>query len=192
MPGRHDFNPRTREGCDPSILDPRVPGRHDFNPRTREGCDRLNGDDSHCQHRISIHAPVKGATVRICQFQRTAFGISIHAPVKGATVLVDKREPIPLISIHAPVKGATCVSVSVCTSFQHFNPRTREGCDNDAMKKANDMRLISIHAPVKGATNRRRNDTGIIQYFNPRTREGCDLQNRRTLWFTMAFQSTHP
>ena len=36
-----NFNPRTREGCDPpSSQTPRTPSY--FNPRTREGCD-LNG-----------------------------------------------------------------------------------------------------------------------------------------------------
>ena len=56
----------------------------DFNPRTREGCDgqqfaRLQGIGF-----ISIHAPVKGATVLVGCGQ-VAQDISIHAPVKGAT-----------------------------------------------------------------------------------------------------------
>ena len=79
-------------------------------------------------HAISIHAPVKGATVvplhRLLPRQnfnprsregsddRIIHGhclnpISIHAPVKGATdqeiCLMEFNE----ISIHAPVKGAT-------------------------------------------------------------------------------------
>ena len=33
--------------------------------------------------------------------------ISIHAPVKGATVPAPAAEPFSGISIHAPVKGAT-------------------------------------------------------------------------------------
>ena len=37
----HNFNPRTREGCDPDFF----PGMEniptDFNPRTREGCDSV-------------------------------------------------------------------------------------------------------------------------------------------------------
>ena len=54
------FNPRTREGCDkPSITgNDRFIG---FNPRTREGCDR-HPDDGRALVRVSIHAPVKGAT----------------------------------------------------------------------------------------------------------------------------------
>ena len=34
----------------------------------------------------------------------------------------------------------------------HFNPRTREGCDDEAIKQQMAIIEISIHAPVKGAT----------------------------------------
>ena len=78
-----------------------------FNPRTREGCDRIHYTADPSKRRISIHAPVKGATPvsgPFCLFlpdfnPRTREGcdlefffleffhgiISIHAPVKGAT-----------------------------------------------------------------------------------------------------------
>ena len=55
---------------------------------------------------ISIHAPVKGATLT-GRFDDMKPEISIHAPVKGATkncfVFADFQND----SIHAPVKGAT-------------------------------------------------------------------------------------
>ena len=60
--------------------------KSDFNPRSREGSDLL------ALHigfgvRISIHAPVKGATcVRKGNCRKCR--ISIHAPVKGATRVV--------------------------------------------------------------------------------------------------------
>ena len=37
---------------------------HDFNPRTREGCDLVISDYIAIWLAISIHAPVKGATRR--------------------------------------------------------------------------------------------------------------------------------
>ena len=37
---------------------------------------------------ISIHAPVKGATVKRCDEEIGGLRISIHAPVKGATVSI--------------------------------------------------------------------------------------------------------
>ena len=122
--------------------------------------------------RISIHAPVKGATLYTdrgfgtyynfnprtregCDLgkrgtqdgQRT---ISIHAPVKGATWALIRREFL-LISIHAPVKGATSKADCINWQLHYFNPRTREGCD---------IYFDGWKSPVK--------------HFNPRTREGCD------------------
>ena len=77
------FNPRTREGCD---CLPGVCARNttNFNPRTREGCDLGR----------------QGIRDR-------SVAISIHAPVKGATLNFSSPLALPLISIHAPVKGAT-------------------------------------------------------------------------------------
>ena len=55
------FNPRSREGSDPPA--PVHPGRAGhFNPRSREGSDGL-AEDAPDGVPISIHAPVKGATI---------------------------------------------------------------------------------------------------------------------------------
>ena len=122
-----------------------------FNPRTREGCDFSGRPSAGRGADISIHAPVKGATLSFVRVNLYTI-ISIHAPVKGATkcVICASALPVrfqsthpwrvrqkanlyyfssPLISIHAPVKGATT----------HFST-------------AGKSRDISIHAPVKGAT----------------------------------------
>ena len=56
------------------------------------------------------------------------------------------------ISIHAPVKGATGCADLINPNGNDFNPRTREGCDRNRMKRTRDKAVISIHAPVKGAT----------------------------------------
>ena len=77
---------------------------------------------------VSIHAPVKGATVGSVPFSSASTGfnprpregsddtrglrprvssVSIHAPVKGATFSDTIAERIIEVSIHAPVKGAT-------------------------------------------------------------------------------------
>ena len=55
------FNPRTREGCDTTFRK-FYDFQKDFNPRTREGCDIVLSDISESLKKISIHAPVKGAT----------------------------------------------------------------------------------------------------------------------------------
>ena len=146
--------------------------------------------------RISIHAPVKGATVGFDD-GRFALAISIHAPVKGATrVFACWRITLDVISIHAPVKGATTGLGLLAAGSVHFNPRTREGCDSGdqirweiadgisihAPVKGATILLavltyrgsISIHAPVKGATTELYTPRHSPQDFNPRTREGCD------------------
>ena len=58
------FNPRTREGCDTiqDILNTKIT---DFNPRTREGCDLLFLTSTGITLSISIHAPARGATIRL-------------------------------------------------------------------------------------------------------------------------------
>ena len=56
------FNPRTREGCDETI-DNLITDPDDFNPRTREGCDEIMHGIVNEYRIISIHAPVKGATL---------------------------------------------------------------------------------------------------------------------------------
>ena len=56
--------------------------------------------------------------------------ISIHAPVKGATLEgVPPRQGKPPISIHAPVKGATQRRTNRLPWLRDFNPRSREGSD---------------------------------------------------------------
>ena len=100
-----------------------------FNPRSREGSD------------------LTGSTLA-----DTTRKISIHAPAKGATVDQDKADYACHISIHAPAKGATSPVASSSTSSIYFNPRSREGSDQN-IKGAKDMSVISIHAPAKGATS---------------------------------------
>ena len=78
--------------------------------------------------------------------------ISIHAPVKGATLDGHLFGVFDAISIHAPVKGATCSRILNGCTLAYFNPRTREGCDAAAIYFVKNHWDISIHAPVKGAT----------------------------------------
>jgi len=61
--------------------------------------------------------------------------ISIHAPVKGATTITDNKTGKKWISIHAPVKGATLLLRDSSKGHKDFNPRTREGCDSKRILK---------------------------------------------------------
>ena len=57
-----------------------------------------------------------------------------------------------IISIHAPVKGATEPRGCRDGKSKYFNPRSREGSDQQLHHQESDRHAISIHAPVKGAT----------------------------------------
>ena len=78
-----------------------------FNPRTREGCD----------------ADLLGAPYRTVQ-------ISIHAPVKGATVFLPfHRSGLPYFNPRTR-EGCDKGIRGIRSQFIiYFNPRTREGCD---------------------------------------------------------------
>ena len=100
---------------------------------------------------ISIHAPPRGATLRVflCAIRHPYFNsrpsargdikpgspaerrnISIHAPPRGATARCLQEDLLEFISIHAPPRGATGTGTH------------RKDCEQ-----------ISIHAPPRGATN---------------------------------------
>ena len=99
------FNSRTRKGCDKSERSNRE-NNQCFNSRTRKGCDVLYLLECGEATDVSIHAPVKGATVGEEKI-RDLWRVSIHAPVKGATRSEWLAKEGDIVSIHAPVKGAT-------------------------------------------------------------------------------------
>ena len=78
-----------------------------FNPRTREGCDPTNTTSPFMAGVISIHAPVKGAT----HWAYSHFYSGYYFNPRTREGCDSKRTTTPLsvlvISIHAPVKGAT-------------------------------------------------------------------------------------
>ena len=100
---------------------------------------------------ISIHAPARGATGGN-GYYLPPNTISIHAPARGATATNSPVEASALISIHAPARGATEKKRKTGQSITYFNPRSREGSDDNA-GAATSARGISIHAPARGATN---------------------------------------
>ena len=95
---------------------------------------------------VSIHAPVKGATVSMIvkdielygfnsrtrkgcdarpKKEHQRHGVSIHAPVKGATVQLAGTVRTGRVSIHAPVKGATQLTIWLMhnrSKFQFTHP----------------------------------------------------------------------
>ena len=78
------------------------------------------------------------------------------------------------ISIHASAKEATPHRVMrLCKNFD-FNPRLREGGDENDGLKVTAKKAISIHASAKEATKGILPRVSLAFNFNPRLREGGD------------------
>ena len=77
--------------------------------------------------------------------------VSIHAPVWGATGFFRLINRGGRVSIHAPVWGATFIYLHPCPYANSFNPRSRMGSDSDNLVFGVRI-IVSIHAPVWGAT----------------------------------------
>ncbi len=120
------FNSRTPKGCDTSVRGA-SPLRRCFNSRTPKGCDQPN-QPNHYGRIVSIHAPLKGATM-------------------GWLLL-----PLPLRRFNSRTpKGCDQGQGQRQKGGQGFNSRTPKGCD-DGVTGLHDERRVSIHAPLKGAT----------------------------------------
>ena len=137
--------------------------------------------------------------------------VSIHAPVWGATKAEEVATVEQAVSIHAPVWGATKVLHLTAASgeFQSthpcgvrrarsrktasrccFNPRTRVGCDVAFFIGMGISHGFQSTHPcgVRLGCKRRH---WYCYGFNPRTRVGCDSA-MRSVSVVSVFQSTHP
>ena len=101
---RRGFNSRARKGRDNWHYKVRVL-RIRFNSRARKGRD-IRAVLAGALLRVSIHAPVRGATDGRADGRRPG-GVSIHAPARGATFDQYGWRRNPEVSIHAPARGAT-------------------------------------------------------------------------------------
>ena len=146
------FNPRTREGCDFSSIIRRR-GATNFNPRTREGCDLTFRAVFTTIFSISIHAPVKGATLYSCISCRWG-NLYFNPRTREGCDIIMSRDKHACISNFNPRTREGCDNSlrQMVTELQNFNPRTREGCDSVKPTTCPSNPIISIHAPVKGAT----------------------------------------
>ena len=78
--------------------------------------------------------------------------ISIHAPLRGATVEQWIASiPDSNFNPRSPA-GSDMPPYITCYMWRHFNPRSPAGSDLGSNLKANQRQTISIHAPLRGAT----------------------------------------
>ncbi len=77
------------------------------------------------------------------------------------------------VSIHAPARGATRNCFFILYLTYCFNPRTREGCDDQPESEPDILKSFNPRTR-EGCDDILRRETSGIPGFNPRTREGCD------------------
>ena len=162
---------------------------------------------------VSIHAPARGATPLVYNYQTTSnsFNPRTREGCDGTRNAKNTRD-IMFQSTHP--RGVRRYLKQLFPCLYSFNPRTREGCDVRVVAIKGHVGRVSIHAPARGATISglffhthlkvsihapARGATCCPPYdstsphcFNPRTREGCDLLFFLFLKFAFKFQSTHP
>ena len=184
------FNPRSREGSDPTAvfllhfpsISIHAPARgatagltatqnlsQDFNPRSREGSDTVCSPFVISSQYFNPRSREGSDLPSWCIWSMASI-ISIHAPARGATkVTVHFNQNHSNISIHAPARGATGDAKDIWLAVRNFNPRSREGSDHKFISSASKMR-----------------------YFNPRSREGSDRRSPCLFRTRSRFQSTLP
>ncbi len=161
-----------------------------FNPRARAGRDVPGFFFVNRHERVSIHAPVRGATLTGRNHTHSCL-VSIHAPVRGATgayAVDDEREHV---SIHAPVRGATGLPGPARENSEVSIHAPVRGATPTLVVSLR-PRKVSIHAPVRGATNPGACLEREGKGFNPRARAGRDRKRSGSSPATASFQSTRP
>ena len=149
----YNFNPRSHEGSD-RIYAPSASGsgvfqstlprgerrnfcrsvcqKGDFNPRSHEGSDTILLLYQ-AGHRISIHAPTRGATIkRAISMPNLKFQSTLPRGERPSPQVL--FHPIQTISIHAPTRGATLLLHLLVPQTQNFNPRSHEGSDRQGLE----------------------------------------------------------
>ena len=168
-----------------------------FNPRSREGSDLTPYDTYRQTSRFQSTLP-RGE--RPCTLILTEETVVFQSTLpRGERLCCVSYIFVSLrISIHAPARGATMDRFVNISIFSNFNPRSREGSDQNVCSflymlhnisihapargattttiKHDGSEAISIHAPARGATIANRNAESNVGNFNPRSREGSDKQ----------------
>ena len=184
------FNPRTRVGCDATLLE-QAGDSAMFQSTHPRGVRPVARPVMQRMRLVSIHAPAWGATCGQ-PAEPDHQPVSIHAPAWGATQRARFAFAMMQVSIHAPAWGATGTAYWLPRQATCFNPRTRVGCDWSGGFCLYGRKLVSIHAPAWGATIKCSVSTTRPTCFNPRTRVGCDLRAFPFRSTPYQFQSTHP
>ena len=169
------FNPRPVRGRHPNFI--RCFLLNKFQSTPRAGATTFfKGIPA--DNRVSIHAPVRGATVAVHPFPDAVLWFQSTPPCGGRRGPADDIIAVTVVSIHAPVRGATQCDYGL-KEESVSNPRPRGGGDYCPDPGRESWRSFN-HAPVRG---RRRLWYRPVPFgrqcwpsrsFNPRPRAGGD------------------
>ena len=96
------------------------------------------------------------------------------------------------ISILAPARGATAAITESNYGMVNFNPRSREGSDDENFGTSSGIALFQSSLPRGERRCRRYSVCQCIGHFNPRSREGSDALWVAKQLLCIAFQSSLP
>ena len=102
-------------------------GKYNFNPRSREGSDRMTGSNAVCGTYFNPRSREGSDSAGFGEIPRE--DISIHAPVKGATLHKPRLQGNPEYFNPRSREGSDRKSRRIISLSRHFNPRSREGSD---------------------------------------------------------------
>ena len=164
--------------------------RLSFNSRTREGCDVSECRAPRIRHRVSIHAPGRGATSSSVLPLRstTSFQFTHPGGVRQACAISDSE----ILSFNSRTReGCDRWYVYAFRPHRCFNSRTREGCDPASCPQWCAGR-VSIHAPGRGATQQACKLVSVHREFQFTHPGGVRLHRLQTSVHQCKFQFTHP
>ncbi len=159
------FNPRPREGSDPSQSPP-PQGWPGFNPRPREGSDSY-------RHNVT-----------------TVAGCFNPRPREGSDSTEEGGRGPPSVFQSAPPRRERRLSKASQRPSSRFNPRPREGSD-EFLAPTGILSDVSIRAPAKGATTARANKAASKKFQSAPPRRERLLLCVKTAEF-VGFQSAPP
>ena len=180
-------------GGQPTSLVTMITPATSFNSRPRAGGNVFDNEVYEQQRKVSIHAPVRGATSPPETAPCRPLSVSIHAPVRGATLkslfLQSRRAWFQFTPPCGGQRGYAPILPAFCGCF---NSRPRAGGNDLIYHMLNYHRLVSIHAPVRGATCQWVNSRRINESFNSRPRAGGNRLAGKSVLDVFQFQFTPP
>ena len=182
------FNPRARTGRD-AVYRHRRRRSYEFQSTRPYGARRARRRQFNRSPSFNPRART-GRDVTSVAVESQQYRVSIHAPVRGATSGVSANAPLAVFQSTRPYGARPMSTMNVCDA-RCFNPRARTGRDRDSVV-ANVRARVSIHAPVRGATRSMSTSDSSCRVSIHAPVRGATESGVITSRSTDRFQSTRP